>query len=276
MASGPADFDRAVERRPERDVGERLDDLIRHDRLHERRRQTIDVAVERRFRDPFDELEELRRLQDRVGDGRRLDEVLLRSLGPHVPAFDETLRADDRQRDVMLHARRLLGREQIAAGGDEEVHRGLVVERRGVRDVDHDLGARERLRQALAGERVDARLRRGGDNLVSAPAQQIDKLRSDEAGASDHDDLHSRIFLEFEIGFDEPSPLHKLGGESANSYDSANTGGVGRGIDRAIVQTHAVVWFGSSPTSGQYSQVAGTQRKASPATATWQTDGNDR
>src|SRR5262245_7624473 len=31
-----------------------------------------------------------------------------------------------------------------------------------------------------------------------------------------------------------------------------------------------------NPTSGQYSQVAGTQRKTSPATATWQTDGNDR
>jgi hypothetical protein len=29
-------------------------------------------------------------------------------------------------------------------------------------------------------------------------------------------------------------------------------------------------------TSGQYSQTAGTQRKTSPATATWQTDGNDR
>jgi hypothetical protein len=28
--------------------------------------------------------------------------------------------------------------------------------------------------------------------------------------------------------------------------------------------------------SGQYSQTAGTQRKTSPATATWQTDGNDR
>jgi hypothetical protein len=30
------------------------------------------------------------------------------------------------------------------------------------------------------------------------------------------------------------------------------------------------------PTSGQYSQGTGTQRKTSPATATWQTDGNDR
>src|SRR5258708_15319403 len=31
-----------------------------------------------------------------------------------------------------------------------------------------------------------------------------------------------------------------------------------------------------NPTSGQYSQTAGTQRKTSPATATWQTDGNGR
>ena len=29
-------------------------------------------------------------------------------------------------------------------------------------------------------------------------------------------------------------------------------------------------------TSDQYSQGPGTQRKTSPATATWQTDGNDR
>jgi hypothetical protein len=28
--------------------------------------------------------------------------------------------------------------------------------------------------------------------------------------------------------------------------------------------------------SGQYSQGPGTQRKTSPSTATWQTDGNDR
>src|SRR6202045_3942672 len=43
-----------------------------------------------------------------------------------------------------------------------------------------------------------------------------------------------------------------------------------------FVQTHAVVSFGPDPTSGQYSQGPGTQRKTSPATATWQTDGNDR
>ena len=41
-------------------------------------------------------------------------------------------------------------------------------------------------------------------------------------------------------------------------------------------QTHAVVYFGPNPTSGQYSQGPGTQRKTSPATATWQTHGNGR
>src|SRR5215471_15626809 len=49
-----------------------------------------------------------------------------------------------------------------------------------------------------------------------------------------------------------------------------------RGSDRPVVQTHAVVYSGSNPTSGQYSQGPGTQRKTSPSTATWQTDGNDR
>jgi len=55
-----------------------------------------------------------------------------------------------------------------------------------------------------------------------------------------------------------------------------DTGGVVRGSDRPVVETHAVVYFGPNLTSGQYSQTAGTQRKTSPATATWQTDGNDR
>src|SRR5262245_13643694 len=48
--------------------------------------------------------------------------------------------------------------------------------------------------------------------------------------------------------------------------------GVVRGSDRPVVQTHAVVCFGPNPTSGQYSQGPGTQRKTSPSTATWQTD----
>src|SRR5262245_3779786 len=64
----PCHFNRVVERLPKRDVGKRLHNLVRHDRLHERRRYVIDVAVERAFRDPFDEFEELRRFQDGVGN----------------------------------------------------------------------------------------------------------------------------------------------------------------------------------------------------------------
>src|SRR5258708_28689178 len=41
-----------------------------------------------------------------------------------------------------------------------------------------------------------------------------------------------------------------------------------------FVQTHAVVSFGPNPTSGQYSQWPGTQRKTSPSPPTLQTDGH--
>jgi hypothetical protein len=65
------------------------------------------------------------------------------------------------------------------------------------------------------------------------------------------------------LAVEEPKP--KPAKMRALSYEAA-----------PVVQTHAVVSFGPNPTSGQYSQGPGTQRKTSPATATWQTDGNDR
>jgi hypothetical protein len=37
---------------------------------------------------------------------------------------------------------------------------------------------------------IDARVRRGGDGLVAALAQNGDGLRADQAGAADDDDLH--------------------------------------------------------------------------------------
>jgi hypothetical protein len=64
---------------------------------------------------------------------------------------------------------------------------------------------------------------------------------------------------------EEPKP--KPAKIRAVSYEAA--------IDQ-LFKTHAVVSFGPNPTSGQYSQGPGTQRKTSPSTATWQTDGNDR
>src|SRR5262249_5845706 len=64
-------------------------------------------------------------------------------------------------------------------------------------------------------------------------------------------------------------------GRGAKASAGEDTGGIVPGGDRPVVQTHAVVQFGPNPISGQYSQGPGTQRKTSPATATWQTDGND-
>ena len=65
------------------------------------------------------------------------------------------------------------------------------------------------------------------------------------------------------LAVEEPKPA-KI---RAASYEAA--------IDQ-LFKRHAVVSFGPNPTSGQYSQGPGTQRKTSPSTATWQTDGNDR
>ena len=49
-------------------------------------------------------------------------------------------------------------REEVAAGGLEELQDRLVLERWRVRHVDDDLGAGKRLGQALAGDGVDARV----------------------------------------------------------------------------------------------------------------------
>ena len=45
--------------------------------------------------------------------------------------------------------------------------------------------------EPLAGDGVDAALGRGGDDLVAALTQNDDGLRADQAGAADHNDLHS-------------------------------------------------------------------------------------
>jgi hypothetical protein len=68
------------------------------------------------------------------------------------------------------------------------------------------------------------------------------------------------------LAVEEPKP--KPTKIRAVSYEAA--------IDQLFNQAYALVYFDSNPTSGQYSQGPGTQRKTSPSTATWQTEGNDR
>jgi hypothetical protein len=66
------------------------------------------------------------------------------------------------------------------------------------------------------------------------------------------------------LAVEEPKP--KPAKIRAVSYEAA--------IDQLFKRMRSS--FGPNPTSGQYSQGPGTQRKTSPSTATWQTDGNDR
>src|SRR5262249_39908589 len=92
--------------------------------------------------------------------------------------------------DMVPDARGGLRREKVAAGGLEELQHRLVFERGRVREVDHDLRARDGFFDALAGDRVDAAIGRGGDDLVATPAHNGDGLPTDQTGAADDDDLH--------------------------------------------------------------------------------------
>ena len=136
-----------------------------------------------------DEGKELGRAQDGKGDWRGLDQVLLCDLGPQIAAVGQPVGADDRQGDVMADARRAIGGEQVRPGRLEEGHR-LVVEGGRVGDVHDDLGAGQGVREALAGEGVDAGIERGGDGVVALRLQVGDDARTDAAGPSDDDDLH--------------------------------------------------------------------------------------
>jgi hypothetical protein len=73
----------------------------------------------------------------------------------------------------MSDARSRLRVEEVAGGGLEELEHGRVLERRRVRHVHNDRGTLEHPGQALAGERVDARVRGGRDGFVAAVAADL-------------------------------------------------------------------------------------------------------
>src|SRR3546814_4200467 len=71
---GPGHLDGAVQWRGERDFGQRGGDVIRCDRLDESGRQADHIALSPRLDDAVDELEELCRAEDRIGDAGRSEE----------------------------------------------------------------------------------------------------------------------------------------------------------------------------------------------------------
>jgi hypothetical protein len=108
-----------------------------------------------------------------------------------------------------------LRREKVAAGGFEEFQHRLIFKRGRIGEVDHHLRAGHGLLEPLAGDGIDARVRRGADDLAAALAQNGYGLRADQAGPADDDDLHG------------------LPSRGLNARASCS--------DRPVVQTHAVV-----------------------------------
>jgi hypothetical protein len=90
----------------------------------------------------------------------------------------------------VLHAGARAGLEQVAGGRAEEVHHGLVLERRRIGHIHHHLRARQRRVQPFARDGVDATRRRGWGDGMTRLRQQGGELFSDEAGASDDHDVH--------------------------------------------------------------------------------------
>ena len=81
--------------------------------LEEDRRQQHRPVPGAEIGDAGDELEELRRAQDRPRDGGGLDRLLLGGLGAEVATALQPVGADDRQRDVVAHLGRGLGGEDV-------------------------------------------------------------------------------------------------------------------------------------------------------------------
>src|SRR5437867_489456 len=93
---GAADFDHAVDRSTHGDPPYGRGDIVRRHGLEQHWCQADAIAVGRGVRDALDELEELRRVNDRVWDRRSLDQRFLRDFRSEVPALPQALGAHDR------------------------------------------------------------------------------------------------------------------------------------------------------------------------------------
>ena len=90
-----------------------------------------DIAVSGGIHDGAQQLERLRRSQDRARDGGGSRDRFLRQLGSHVAAVRQALGADHGQRDVQRHAGRQLSAGEVAARDHEVLEHGVIIERRG-------------------------------------------------------------------------------------------------------------------------------------------------
>src|SRR5258706_2460999 len=91
-----SNFDDAVERLVYRDPAHRTRDIVGGHRLEKHMWQSHLFAVEGNVGKALEELEELRRLNDGVRDGRFSDQFLLSNLSPEITTFGQLLRPHNR------------------------------------------------------------------------------------------------------------------------------------------------------------------------------------
>ena len=91
-----SNFDGAVYRRAYCNPAHGTGDIVGGHRLEKHRWQTHFVAVGGNIGDGLEKFEELRCVDDGVGDWRFFDQLLLSDLGSEVTAFGQTLRSHDR------------------------------------------------------------------------------------------------------------------------------------------------------------------------------------
>jgi len=96
-------------------------------------------------------------MDNRVWNRIVFDQLLLGELRAHVAAFGKSLRADDRQRDMMAHACRRLGLEQICGRRLEKLQCRSAIKCWRVGEVYNNRRFCERIGESAAGHGVDTR-----------------------------------------------------------------------------------------------------------------------
>src|SRR4029450_10115884 len=187
---GTGHFNRAIQWRAHGDPADRLGDVISRHRLNEYRWQPNRRSLSGFIGDALDELEELRRVNDRVRDRGTLHQRFLNVLRSEVGTVGYALGSYHGQRDVMLYTGCCRVLEKVTRGCGEELHDRRVFHRWGVRDVADDRRALKSVGQSCAGERVDACVRRSRDGFVPLFAQYLHEFRSDQPSAADDDEFH--------------------------------------------------------------------------------------
>ena len=100
---GTGHFNRAIQWRAHGDPADRLGDVISRHGLNEYRWQPNRRSVSGFIGDALDELEELRRVNDRVRDPGTLDQRFLSVLRSEVGTVGYTLGSHHGERDVVRH-----------------------------------------------------------------------------------------------------------------------------------------------------------------------------